>query len=181
MAPKGARDTIVRAFSEWTAYSATRAGWPRSVKKNRKTVYPLIRTPNYDAILSPQGVSRGTFDHWHKESTDAICRKAPGLPTGWAVKLINVYLKTRVYLARDGSSRLADCLHPPIDNGLWNGIKAVYRNTPEIMQKTRVVNRIKDITDYPTYMTIIEGCREIAKRQKCRLIEVEELWQGTSI
>ena len=175
------RDTIVRAFSEWTAFSATRSGWPKSVKKNRQTLYPLIRIPNYNAILAPRGVAQGKFDDWHKQATDAICCKAIGLPTGWAVKLINVYLKTRVYLAGDGPPQLADYLHPPIDGGLWDGIKAQYGNIPEIMQKTHVVNRIKDITDYPTYMTIIEGCRLIAERRKCRLIEVEDLWQGTSI
>jgi hypothetical protein len=44
------------------------------------------------------------------------------LPIGWAVKLINVYLKTLVYLAREGRSGLIESIHPPIDNELWKGI-----------------------------------------------------------
>ncbi|SRR6266498_4064693 len=173
------RSTIVNTFAEWTAYSALRSGLPNTVSRLRESLYPLIQTPNYTAIISCNDVSPQEFDHWHEQNTLAICEKAAGLPIGWATKIINIYLKTRVYLAGDGPPSLVACIHPPIDNGLWQGIKGQYRNEPEIYDKTHIVNRIKNITDYTLYRTIIEGCRLIAAKRGCLLIEVEELWMGT--
>ncbi len=86
-----------------------------------------------------------------------------------------------VYLAGEGRSGLIACIHPPIDNGLWAGIKNEYQNNPEIIEKTHIVSRIKDITTYDVYRKIIAGCRLIAQKRGCCLIEVEELWQGTEI
>ena len=173
------RSTIVNTFAEWAAFSALRSGLPTSVRRLRGSLYPLIQTPDYDAIILRNEISPQEFDHWHETNTLAICEKATGLPIGWAAKLINVYLKTRVYLAGDGSPSLVACIHPPIDTGLWQGIKAHYRNEPAIYAKTHIVTRIKHIADYPTYRTIIEGCRLIAKKRNHLLIEVEELWMGT--
>ena len=175
------RNTIVKAFAEWTAYSATRAGWPRTVKKDRCTVYPLIRAPDYDELLTRNHISVAEFDEWHQESTSRIRQKAASLPIGWATKLINVYLKTRVYLAGDGSPQLADVIHPPIDGFLWAGIKREYGKDPEILRRTHVVSRIKDICDHSTYETIIKGCRMISDRRRCKLIEVDQLWRGTEV
>lgn len=38
-----------------------------------------------------------------------------------------------------------------------------------------IVERIKDIHDYPTYQTIVEGCRLAAARLDCLPIEAEPL------
>ncbi|MBI5638823.1 MAG: hypothetical protein HZA17_00200 [Nitrospirae bacterium] len=172
------RDKIIHDFAEWTAFSATRSGCPI---KSRDTVYPLIRTPNYEALLTGDEIIQDEFNSWHRDNTLAICHKENRLPVGWAAKLINVYLKTRIYIANQGRKGLITCIHPPIDNGLWNGIMEKYGNDQKIISQTHIVNRIKDITTYDTYQTIIEGCQLIAKRRNCSLIEVEELWQGTEI
>jgi|GEM_PF-697218 len=172
------REKIIRDFAEWTAFSATRSGCP---VKSRKDVYPLIRVPKYDVILQGGRISPKEFAEWHEQSTKAICETNPKMPIGWAAKVINVYLKTRVYVAGEGRDGLIQYIHPPIDNGLWLGIMQEYHNMPEIIKKTHVVSRIKAIKDYQTYNTIIEGCRIIAHRRGCLLIEVEELWQGTNI
>jgi hypothetical protein len=175
------RQAIVKAFTEWTAFSALRSGLPTTVRRQRAAIYPLIRIPNYDAIISRQEITPREFNAWHEASTAAICHKAESLPVGWATKIINVYLKTRVYLASEGPSSLVECIHPPIDNGLWQGIRAEYRQDPAIYPKTHIVTRIKNIVDYSTYQTIIEGCELIAAKRGCLLIEVEELWMGTLV
>lgn len=105
----------------------------------------------------------------------------PRFPVGWAAKLINIYLKTMVYLAGEGRADLVQCIHPPIDNGLWKGIRIAYKHRPDIISKTHIVNRIKEINTYDKYRTIIQGCRLIAEDRGYYLIEVEELWQGTVI
>ena len=172
------RDKIINDFSEWTAFSATRSGCP---VKSRNAVYPLIRTPKYYFVFNGDEISASEFDEWHQEATLAICAVEPMFPVGWAAKLINIYLKAMVYLAGVGRPSLVQCIHPPIDNGLWEGIRSNYRHRPDITSKTHVVNRIKDIDTYSKYRTIMQGCRLIARDRGCYLIEVEELWQGTEI
>lgn len=172
------RETIVEAFSEWTAFSATRSGCPI---KSKEDVYPLIRLPNYNTVLNGNQIDQEEFDNWHQINTIAIHTHDQRLPIGWAAKLINVYLKTRVYIGGDGRPGLVQWIHPPIDNGLWSGIGDAYQNNHEIIKRTHIVTRIKKITTYDIYKTIIEGCRLIAQRRGCYLIEVEELWQGTEI
>lgn len=172
------REKIIHDFSEWTAFSATRSGCP---VKSRDAVYPLIRTPKYHRVFNGNEISTTEFDDWHKESTLAICAVESRFPVGWAAKLINIYLKTMVYLAGVGRPNLVECIHPPIDNGLWEGIRLEYKHRPDILLKTHVVNRIKEIDTYEKYRTIVDGCRLIAENRGCYLIEVEELWQGTEI
>lgn len=172
------REKIIRDFAEWAAFSSTRSGCPI---KARKDVYPLIRLPSYRNIFKGGPISQGEFETWHKDNTMAIIEKDYRLPIGWAAKIINIYLKTMVYVAREGREGLIACIHPPIDNGLWDGIKDKYRNEANIIDKTHIVSKIKDITTYEIYTNIIEGCNLIAQRRGCLLIEVEELWQGTML
>ena len=175
---KSVREKIINDFSEWTAFSATRSGCPI---KSRNAVYPLIRTPKYHSVFTGNEISVSEFNDWHQESTLAICAAQPAFPLGWAAKLINIYLKAMAYLAGMGRSGLVQCIHPPIDNGLWKGIHSEYVHRPDIISKTHIVNRIKNIDTYDKYRTIIHGCQLIAKDRRCLLIEVEVLWQGTEI
>lgn len=170
------REKIVRDFSEWAAFSATRSGCP---VKARKEVYPLIRTPDYRSILNGSEIQPEEFDGWHFRSTVGVCEKNPTLPVGWAAKLINVYLKSLVYLAGFGRKNLLQCIHPPIDNGLWSGIEKGYPDRPDILSKTHIVDRIKNIDSYEKYSTVINGCRLISEERGCYLVEVEELWEGS--
>ncbi len=171
------RDKIVIDFAEWTALSAARSGSDHP--KSRDDLYPLLRLPDYDAILVGGQIAQREFDDWHKRNTLRLRAENVGLPIGWAAKLLNVYLKTRVYLAGQGRPGLIEHIHPPIDNGLRQGIKDEYGNDPEIWDKVRKMKPIKDITDYEVYSSIIDGCRLVARRRGILLIEVEELWKGT--
>lgn len=171
------RKKIIKDFAEWAAFSATRSGCP---VKSRDAVYPLIQLPKYEEIIEgKEEITEEEFNKWHKNATEMIISKNKKLPVGWATKLINVYLKVRVYLAGEGRPGLVKWIHPPIDNGLWDGIKNKYENYTEIIDKTHIVSRIKDIKRYETYKRIIEGCKLIANKKGCLLIEVEELWEGT--
>jgi hypothetical protein len=91
--------------------------------------------------------------------------------------MINIYLKTAVYVGGLGRSELPTVLHPPIDSGLWSGLHRRFKGH-DLLVKTHIVERIKDIQDYRTYKTIVEGCRLAAAQLGCLPIEVEQLWEG---
>ena len=173
------REKIIRDFAEWTVISAVQSKCPI---KSREKVYPLLRMLDYNIIFKGERISNDEFNEWHKRSTTTICDATQNiLPVGWAVKYINIYLKTRVYIGNEGRSDLVKWIHPPIDGRLWKGIKENYKSNPNIIRKTHIVKQIQDIKTYEQYKTIIDGCSLIAQERECMLIEVEELWQGTKI
>jgi hypothetical protein len=171
------RRGIVTTFAGWTALSALRSGSP---VKSRAAIYPLLRQANFDALLSaPAGsIAPARFADWHAGTVARFCRAQPQLCVGWATKLINVYLKTAVYVGGLGPPELVAYLHPPIDGGLWLGLEVPLRSRPAIRLRTHSVQRINQITEYPQYATIIEGCRALATEVGCLLIEVEQFWAG---
>jgi len=92
---------------------------------------------------------------------------------GWGAKIINVYLKTRVYLAGEGRENLVAVIHPPIDNGLLNGLKKNFAHRPW------KIERIKSIRSYQDdYFPFVLECRSLAKEERCLPIELECYWQG---
>ena len=172
------RTAIIATYAEWTAMSALRSSAPI---KSRRDVYTALRGVNFavlfDKKLGP--ISRTGFNAWHAAAVRKMLKMEPRLTVGWATKIINVYLKTRVYIGAQGRHHLTEMIHPPIDAGLWLGLARRFPNRPDILQKTHCVNRIKDIKDYECYRRIIDGCRTAAKALECNLIEVEQLWAGT--
>ena len=174
------RPVILRAYAEWTALSALRSGAPI---KSRADIYPLLRDGLF-AQLEDEAlgqVSAGEFDAWHERACATIVAREARLPVGWAVKLLNVYLKTSVYIGAAGRPGLAAVLHPPIDAGLWRGLGNRFSAHPDILELTHCVCRIKDIADYSCYRRIIAGCGLAAAKLGCTLFEVEQLWAGTEI
>jgi len=172
------RKAIIATYAEWTAMSALRSGAPI---KSRRDVYTALRGIDFavlfDDALGP--INRTSFDAWHADAIQAMIEKEPRLTVGWATKIINVYLKTRVYIGAQGRPYLKEMIHPPIDAGLWLGLARRFPNRPDILEHTNCVTRIKDIVDYKCYRRIIDGCRSAAKALDCELIEVEQLWAGT--
>lgn len=168
---------IVKTFSEWVAFSGTKSGSPL---KARKDVYPLIQLPKYEEILlGKKHISKDEFNQWHKKNTESICAEASKMPVGWSTKLINLYLKSMVYLAGIGRPNLVNLIHPPIDGGLWKGIKAAYKHEANIIAQTHHKKIIKGITTYEDYEIIIGGIEKITTRENIKLIEIEKYWQGT--
>ena len=174
------RETILRAYAEWTALSALRSGAPI---KSRGDIYPLLRNGLFaqleDRALGQ--VSAGEFDVWHESACAAIAVREARLQVGWAAKLLNIYLKSNAYVGGAGRPGLAAVLHPPIDAGLWLGLRRRFADRQDILELTHCVTRIKDIADYPCYRRIITGCRLAATALGCTLLEVEQLWAGTEI
>ena len=172
------RKAIIATYAEWTAMSALRSGAP---VKSRRDVYTALRGIDFDVLfevaLGP--INRATFDAWHADAVRVMMKREPRLTVGWATKIINIYLKTRVCIGGQGRHHLKEMIHPPIDAGLWLGLARRFPDRPDILERTNCVKRIKDIVDYECYRRIIDGCRLAAKALGCELIEVEQLWAGT--
>ena len=166
------RQKIVHDFAKWTALSALRSGSPL---KRSERVYDLIDTHgNLTALFDAPGtIGETEFDRWHEMTVLAFCNAEHDLPVGWAAKIVNVYLKTRVYLAGEGREGLVSVIHPPIDNGLQRGLKKEFPNRPW------KIRRIKDIRSYQDdYLPFIQDFRSLAKGKGCLLIELEVYWLG---
>jgi hypothetical protein len=172
------RKAIIATFAEWTAMSALRSGAPI---KSRRDVYTALRGVDFAALFADAlgPVDRATFDAWHAGAVQEMIEREPRLTVGWATKVVNVYLKTRVYVGAQGRPHLAEMIHPPIDAGLWLGLARRFPDRPDILERTNCVSRIKDIVDYDCYRRIIDGCRAAAEALGCDLVEVEQLWAGT--
>lgn len=174
------RATILRSYAEWTALSALRAGAPI---KSREDVYPLLRGGVFDEVIDAArgAIDEMEFDAWHERACAHMLATEARLQTGWATKVVNVYLKTYAYIGGGGRAGLAAVIHPPIGTGLWLGFQRRFATLPDITRRTNCVKRIKDIKDYRCYRTIIEGSRMAAGALGCTLIEVEQLWVGSEL
>ena len=175
---RAARRRIILEYAKWTAMSAARVGSPI---RSREALYPLLDDVTFDEVIDRDRgpIYADEFDSWHERETLRLCERASHperetpLPVGWSAKLINVFLKTAVYvgdLGRDGVRRV---LHPPIDAGLRRGLRRRFRGRG-FLQDLLVVRSISHINRYATYRTIIGGCREAAREQQCALIDLEQ-------
>jgi hypothetical protein len=174
------RSTILTAYAEWTAMSAMRSKAPIKAKTD---IYRLLRGSTFSRLLSPSDrrIDQQEFNEWHKQAVDHMIRDDGRLVVGWAAKLLNVYLKTYAYVGDGGRPGLRCCLHPPIDGGLWRGIRNRFGEHKEIISRTHYVNTIGAIVTYETYLSIIDGLQLAAKEMGCFLFEVEQLWEGTVV
>jgi hypothetical protein len=166
------RHKIVHDFAKWTALSALRSGSPL---KRAEWVYDLIGNHADWPVLfdTSRAIDETEFDRWHETTVRAFCKAEPDLPVGWAAKIVNVYLKTRVYLAGEGRDGLLSVIHPPIDYGLQQGLKKKYPHRPW------KIRRIKEFRSYQDdYLPFIQDCRSLAKEDGCLLIELEAYWRG---
>ncbi len=172
---KETRSTIIESYAGWTALSALRSGSP---VKSRADVYGLVNHVPFDVVLVPadEPINAGEFASWHHDAVMGLCKRESRLCVGWAAKIVNVYLKTTTYVGGLGRLGLVDLIHPPIDGGLWAGVRMRFGASPDILAKTHVVERIQNIRDYSTYATIIAGMRDVSAVLGCTLIEVETLW-----
>jgi hypothetical protein len=170
------RKRILTAYAEWTAMSAMRSGAPI---KSRTDIYPLLRGAIFAALLDPpdRKIEQEEFDAWHKQAVEDMIKDDGRLVVGWAAKLLNVYLKTYAYIGDGGRPGLKICLHPPIDAGLWRGLRNQFGKCNEIVSDTHCVNTIREISTYEKYQRIVKGLRLAAQRLGCSLFEVEQLWE----
>jgi len=173
------RSKILVSYSEWTALSALRSGAPI---KSREDIYGLIAVLEFEEILDKTrgAISTMEFEAWHSRMLKKIVGAHPKMNSqyGWAAKIVNVYLKTYCYVGDGGREKIRDCLHPPIDFGLWKGIRKKFRGDNNILGNTHSVTTIAAIDSHEKYETIIKGMRAAAKELGCSLIELEQLWEN---
>jgi hypothetical protein len=171
------RTAIIGSYARWTALSALRSGAP---VKSRDGVYRLLQRVPFDQLLRPSKtpVSPTEFASWHRGAVLSLCRRERRLRVGWAAKLVNVYLKTAVYLGGLGRPGLVTLIHPPLDGSLLAGLR---RRFPDLFSARPAIRRIRDITNYRTYAQIIAACRAAALRLRCSLFEVEQLWDAAMV
>jgi hypothetical protein len=169
------RKRIVHDFAKWTALSALRSGSPL---KSAKQVYGLIEN-HADLIQlfdAPRAITESEFDRWHEQAVHTFVDAEPALrrtsQVGWAAKIINVYLKTRVYLAGEGRKGLMSVIHPPIDSGLLKGLRKKFLLPPWKIKSIKGIQSYQD-----DYLPFIEECRSLAKKEGCLLIELEFYWR----
>lgn len=183
------REKIVHEFAMWTALSATRSGSP---VKAREHIYFALDSVNFNCLFdaSKGVIIEDEFTCWHKQTvTDLVQVRFNSkskaqiaekrLNFGWAAKIVNVYLKTRCYVGGYGRNGLIDLIHPPLDNGLINGLMNRFPNERFITSAIKKF-KIKDINSYSCYERVIQSCEHAAKLSDCSLIEVEQFWEGTS-
>jgi hypothetical protein len=172
------RAEIIAQYAEWTALSALRSGAPI---KSRRDVYTALHAVDFTSLFDQArgSISSDEFNAWHRDAVARLIAHNSRLTIGWAAKILNVYLKTRCYIAAQGRDNLSDTIHPPIDAGLWLGLRRRFASRPDILERSNCVSRIKDIVDYTCYARIMDGCRAAAEELGCKLIEVEQLWAGT--
>lgn len=171
------RKDIIQNYAMWTALSSTRSGCPI---KARKDIYTLLEK-RFDQILCDNiKLEEKEFNEWHEKNVKSLIKKKfpkkkSGLPLIWAAKIINVYLKTAVYLGGLGNSKLIKFIHPPIDSELLNILKKEVGK--EIFyEKIGKFEKMADIKTYGDYKKVINGIRELINN-KYLLIEIEQFWQ----
>ena len=178
------RRSIILTYAGWTALSAASLRLTDQIESDhlsfaRKSQFRLCARDRGNCDFSRR------ICRLASEATLRMREETPAMVVGWAAKLINVYLKTASYVGDLGRPGLREVLHPPIDRGLWDGLKRWIKRYDgpldrELLKRSHLVRRIKEITEYETYATIIQGCREVAEKVPCRLIEVEQFWEGAS-
>jgi len=94
---KEVRTQIVRTYAGWTALSALRSG---SRVKSRAQTYRLLEGVPFTRLLEPpkRPIKAAEFASWHRDAVLSLCESEPLLGVGWAAKMLNVYLKTSVYV-----------------------------------------------------------------------------------
>ncbi len=140
------RPQIISQYARWTALSALRSNAPI---KSRRDVYSALDhvdfNPLFDNTLG--SISESDFNSWHARAVDNLLVRERRLNVGWAAKILNVYLKTRCYVGGEGRHNLSEAIHPPIDGGLWLGLKRHFGERSDILDRSNCVNRIKGINE----------------------------------
>jgi len=89
-----------------------------------------------------------------------------------------LYLITYCYVGDGGRDEIRTLLHPPIDTGLWKGVKKGFEDNREILNDTHCVKTISAIDTHVKYLQIIKGFRAATNERGCSLIEIEQFWEN---
>lgn len=165
---------ITHEYARWTVLSALRRGAIRKKSVINAALAKVDFSPLFDMSLGV--IEEKEFSQWHNEALEVLVG-TEGLANhyGWATKMLNVYLKTTVYVAGLGRSGLIQLVHPPIDTGLWAGLLEQFPDH-DVLRQTHRVQAIVGISSLAIYHDIIDGMRQMANMRDCLLIELEQFW-----
>jgi len=177
MTPDDVRREIVQDFAVWTAIAALGSG--RHIK-SAVELRKRLRKVDFRTILCGDSITSEEFDRWHQRNC-LILRDCGVHPVGWAAKLLNVYLKTLVYVGGFGRQGLIECIHPPIDNVLIGQVrKECKRRNVTVGSCLAGWTRIKDVRRYEDYKAFLDELKTLAPSLDCRSVfELERFWGET--
>jgi hypothetical protein len=169
------RLTIVGRFAEWTAIAALRSG--RHMKSAVKLRKRLCKV-DFKTILCGDSMASEEFDRWHQRNC-LILRDCGVRPVGWAAKLLNVHIKTLVYVGGFGRQGLIKCIHPPIDNALIGEVrKECKKRNVTVGPYLARWTCIKDMRRYEDYKALLDELKTLALILDRRSVfELEWFWR----
>lgn len=147
------------------AVSSARQG----IKVKGHKLYPFLNDIDLATVLDPErSWAVDEFQCWHE---DQVVRLEGAAKTGigWSAKLVNMLLKTRVYVACEGHPSLAAVIHPPIDNLLIKQISRRYSSDPRNRAMVRMCQGDIPITGIRTYEQYRNNWRPLPSRKARKL------------
>ena len=162
------RDRLITDFAQWIASCAVRPEIYRALDG-------VDFAPLFNRDLGPIGADE--FGLWHESATADLRRILPALSVGWAAKAINEYLKTRCYVGGYGREGLIEVIHPPIDDGLIDGLRREFADDPDLRDALASLSPMAGMDSYAKYADLIAVCRRVARKTGCSLMESEIFWE----
>ena len=170
------REALVTDFARWVASCAVRSNAP---VRSRNAIYNALDAVDFDPLFKTElgRIDSAEFGAWHKAAVACMRKVEPGLNVGWAAKILNEYLKTKCYVGGYGRDGLADVIHPPIDNGLMDGLKKRFGCDPDLGLQLESLPRMSNLDTYDKYDALIQICGQVAEIANCSLLESEQFWE----
>ena len=170
------REALVTDFARWVASCAVRSNTP---VRSRNAVYDALDSVDFVLLFAAQlgRIDSSEFTAWHRTAIARMRKTQPRLNVGWAAKILNEYLKTRCYVGGYGRDGLADVIHPPIDNGLMNGLRRRFGCDPDLGPQLVSLERMNSLDTYDKYDALIRICGQVAEITECSLLESEQFWE----
>lgn len=169
------REALVTDFSRWIASCAVRSNAP---VRSRAEIYYSLDAVDFSSLFRDDlgRIDSAEFGTWHKSAITGMRKAQPKLNVGWAAKILNEYLKTKCYVGGYGRDGLADVIHPPIDNGLVNGLRKRFGSHPVLGPQLDSLRRMNSLDSYDEYDALIRICERVAEVTQCSLLESEQFW-----
>lgn len=169
------REVLVTDFSRWVASCAVRSNAPI---RSRSAIYDALDAVDFSPLFRDDlgRIDSAEFGTWHKSAIAEMRKAQPKLNVGWAAKILNEYLKTKCYIGGYGRDGLTDVVHPPIDNGLMDGLRRRFGCDPDLGPQLDSLERMNSLDTYDKYDALIRICGQVAEITECSLLESEQFW-----
>ena len=167
------RHKIIDNFALWTAVSAAPR---RSGLRKNEEICPALEKVDFQQVLcNERPIDKQEFDQWHEAQVQRF-REEAKCSVGWAAKIINVYLKTQCYVGGRGRKGLDEVIHPPFDRVMIGTLKKKYPEFNGLLGGRNRGFSLTGVERYFRYQQIIELLASIARRERCKLIEMGQHW-----